>query len=273
MSDKTNPAASRFKGFCFDYDRFRPVPPDDLMELGKGWAGKDKPALVVDLGCGTGLSTRPWSERAENVIGIDPSEDMLEAARAATSATNITYRLGTGQDTGLESGVADIVTCSSAVHWMEPVPTVVEISRLLRKGGVLLVYGHYYPVFLRSPVLTAFYERWRKNLDELEYKTEKQVARKWPLSDLYAAIGDHAEFGYTRRHYLHSTLNWTPREIEGFFRAHAGVPFLQERGYSDVDLMFDELTRSLGDLEADRSTMLHLTYSVLLAVKNSNSAQ
>lgn len=273
MTDNSNPAASRFKGFCFDYDRFRPVPPDDLMELGKGWAGKELPALVVDLGCGTGLSTRPWGGRAENVIGIDPSADMLEAARAATSASNITYQYGTGQSTSLEASVADIVTCSSAVHWMDPIPSVDEISRLLRNDGVLLVYGHYYPVFLRSPVLTAFYERWRKNLDQLEYKTEKQVAQKWPLSDLYTAIGAHAEFGYTRKHYLHSTLNWNPKEIEGFFRAHAGVPFLNERGYSDADLMFVELRQLLDRLDPEQSTPLHLTYSVFLAVKGTNSAQ
>jgi ubiquinone/menaquinone biosynthesis C-methylase UbiE len=273
MTDKIDPAAARFKGFCFDYDRFRPVPPVDLMELGAGWAGPAPLELVVDLGCGTGLSTRPWSSRAEKIIGIDPSTDMLEAARAATSAPNITYRQGSGQHTELEAGAADIVTCSSAVHWMEPVSTVEEMSRILRRNGVLLVYGHYYPVFLHSPQLTAFYERWRGNLDHLEYKTEKQVAQKWPLADLYAAIGHHAQFGYSRKHYLHSKLNWDPNEIEGFFKAHAGVPFLLDRGYSNAELMFEELTRILDGFTPEQSVPLHLTYSVFLAVKEGKPAQ
>lgn len=273
MNDKIDPAASRFKGFCFDYDRFRPVPPDDLMELGAGWAAACPLKLVVDLGCGTGLSTRPWSSRAEAIIGLDPSADMLEAARAATSASNIIYRHGSGQDTSLNNEVADIVTCSSAVHWMEPIATVDEIARILRAEGILLVYGHYYPVFLRSHQLSAFYERWRKNLDHLEYKTEKQVAQKWPLADLYAAVERHTQFGYTRKHYLHSKLNWSPKEIEGFFRAHAGVPFLFERGYTNADLMFDELKRIMDGFDADQSTPLHLTYNVFLAVKEGKTAQ
>jgi SAM-dependent methyltransferase len=273
MSQHDNSAAARFKGFCFDYDRFRPVPPTDLMELGAGWAGHKNLELVVDLGCGTGLSTRPWAELSKKVLGIDPSADMLDVARTATQATNITYRHGTGQDTGLETGVADIVTCSSAVHWMEPRPTVNEIARILRDQGVLLVYGHYYPVFLHSAQLTAFYERWRKNLDQLEYRTEKQTAQKWPLTELYSAVDRHVDFGYTRKHYLHSRLSWKPVEIEGFFRAHAGVPFLLERGYSEANLMLDQLGRMMEALDADVATPLHLTYSVFLAVKEVSKAQ
>lgn len=273
MSQHDNPAAARFKGFCFDYDKFRPEPPADLMELGKGWAGHEDLKVVVDLGCGTGLSSRPWSSLSESVIGIDPSADMLEAARAGTKAANISYRPGTGQDTGLTASVADIVTCSSAVHWMEPKPTVDEIARILREQGVLLIYGHYYPVFLRSAQLTAFYERWRKNLDQLEYHTEKQIAQKWPLTALYSAVDEHAEFGYTRKHYLHSRLAWKPMEIEGFFRAHAGVPFLLERGYSEADLMLDQLGSMMEVLDAEVSTPLHLTYSVFLAVKDVSNAQ
>ena len=273
MSQQHDPAAARFKGFCFDYDRFRPVPPDDLMELGAGWAGAMDLNMVVDLGCGTGLSTRPWADRAKAVVGLDPSADMLEAARAASKAANITYKPGTGQDTGLESGSVDVVTCSSAVHWMEPAPPVKEISRILRKDGVLLVYGHYYPVFLESPQLTQFYERWRQNLDQLEYRTEKQSARKWPLSDLYSAVGENGQFGYSRKHYLHSRLTWKSEEVEGFFRAHAGVPFLLERGYSDADLMLDELGTLLKGFDRAVATPLHFTYSVFLAVKEGAAAQ
>ncbi len=150
---------------------------------------------------------------------------------------------------------------------MEPAPTVQEIARILRSEGLLLVYGHYHPVFLQSAPLTEFYERWRKNLDELEYRTEKQSARKWPLSELYSAVVEHSAFGYTRKHYLHSRLTWKPTEIDGFFRAHAGVPFLNERGYSDADLMLDELTGMMQHLDAAVATPLHLTYSVFLAVK------
>lgn len=268
MSQLDQSSASRFKGFCFDYDRYRPTPPAELMELASGWAGSSEPELVVDLGCGTGLSTRPWHSRARNVTGIDPSEDMLIAARAATKSSNIIYQLGTGQSTGLELGCADIITCSSAAHWMEPEPTVQEISRVLKRNGILIVYGHYYPVFLQSPALTKFYERWRKNLDELEYRTEKQSAKKWPLTELYASVNACGLFEYSRRHYMHSRLSWSAEEIEGFFRAHAGVPFLLDRGYADEDLLLTELAHLLSVRNPPKVFDIHLTYSVFIAARS-----
>jgi SAM-dependent methyltransferase len=268
MTNQANPAADRFKGFCFDYDRYRPVPPKDLMDLGAGWAGAGPLELIVDLGCGTGLSTRPWAGKARRVIGIDPSEDMLRTAREATKEANVTYRPGTGHRTELEDGCADVVTCSSAAHWMEPAPTVREIARILRHNGVLMIYGHYYPVFLTSPGLTAFYEQWRRNLDDMEYRAEQQAARKWPLTELYKAVKEHGAFGYERRHYMHCRLSWSREAVGGFFRAHAGVPFLAQRGYSNHDLMLDALDERLSALPNEASLDVHLTYSVFIAIRD-----
>ena len=267
MASQDNPSAARFKGFCFDYDRYRPTPPAEIMELAAGWTGAGEVELVVDLGCGTGLSTRPWATRSRSVIGIDPSEDMLAAARAATSGNNITYELGTGQSSGLGDTCADIITCSSAAHWMEPKPTVEEITRVLKRNGILVVYGHYYPVFLQSPALTSFYERWRKNLDELEYRTEKQSAKKWPLTELYAAVNACGLFEYSRRHYMHSRLSWSAEEIDGFFRAHAGVPFLLGKGYDDDHLLLKELAQFLTMRNGQVRFDMHFTYSVFIAAR------
>jgi ubiquinone/menaquinone biosynthesis C-methylase UbiE len=143
-------AANRFKGFCFDYDKYRPNPPKDIFEIAIKMSKDNKPSLVVDLGCGSGLSTRPWGDYAEKVIGIEPSEDMLSVALATSNDKNLEYIKGTGEDTGLKSQSVDIVTASSAIHWMEPLNTVKEISRILRDNGVLLIYGHYYPVYADS---------------------------------------------------------------------------------------------------------------------------
>src|ERR1051326_7459576 len=58
-------------GFAARYDRFRPRPPQALLDVLSRYARAERPALVVDLGCGTGLSTRAWSNVAERTIGID----------------------------------------------------------------------------------------------------------------------------------------------------------------------------------------------------------
>ena len=98
------------------------------------------PRLVVDLGSGTGLSTRYWADKAEQVIGIEPSEDMRRQAEARTAVPNISYLHGFSYATGLGNTCAQIVTCSQALHWMEPQPTNEEVRRILHPGGVFAAF-------------------------------------------------------------------------------------------------------------------------------------
>ena len=72
-------------GFAADYDRYRPGPPSVLLELLPLLAGGGRPRLVVDLGSGTGLSTRPWAEVAEQVVGIEPNDAMRDHAEGAST--------------------------------------------------------------------------------------------------------------------------------------------------------------------------------------------
>jgi len=51
-------------GFADHYDEFRPSPPAVLLDALTRYAGPSAPRLVVDLGSGTGLSTRAWAARA-----------------------------------------------------------------------------------------------------------------------------------------------------------------------------------------------------------------
>src|SRR5215472_5617074 len=101
-------------GKASSYDRVRPSPPLVLLDLLTQLIGTQHPALVVDVGSGTGLSTAIWSERAERVIGIEPSADMRQEAISKVEdnphAAHIEYRKGLAHQTGLPDGCADIVT-------------------------------------------------------------------------------------------------------------------------------------------------------------------
>ena len=79
-----SPNAGRFTAFADLYDRVRPSPPAVLAELLCRYAQQGRPSLVVDLGCGTGLSTRWAAGWADAVIGIDPSADMLRSASTSS---------------------------------------------------------------------------------------------------------------------------------------------------------------------------------------------
>jgi len=144
------------------YDRTRPTPPPALLDLLTQLSHTPHPALVVDLGSGTGLSTAIWGERAQQVIGIEPNADMrTQAVRKIEqhpSAAHITYREGVAQHTGLPDGCADIVTCAQALHWMEPTATLAEIARILRPGGLFAAYDYDWPPTLRWELERVYQE-------------------------------------------------------------------------------------------------------------------
>lgn len=126
--------AQRFTGFADIYDQARPSLPPQAVEFVCRYLGH-KPELVVDLGCGTGLSTLAWKQTAGSVVGIEPSEDMLAVARGK-ACDNVRFCRGTGDSTGLSDECADAVICSQSFHWMEPFSTLREVSRILKPGGV-----------------------------------------------------------------------------------------------------------------------------------------
>jgi SAM-dependent methyltransferase len=129
--------ADRFSGFADLYDANRPSPPRALGPLLVSYVNLPHPA-VVDLGSGTGLSSRWAAGWAGSVIGIEPNDDMRAIAESRP-APGVTYLPGVAHGTGLGHHVADVVLAVQAMHWMEPEPTLAEVARILRPGGVFAI--------------------------------------------------------------------------------------------------------------------------------------
>ena len=132
MKDIRN--AKRFTGFAHLYEDVRPTVPGEACDLLIGYLGK-APETVVDMGCGTGLSTRIWKGKCSQVTGIEPSEDMLAVARGKTEE-GISFLQAFSDHTSLPDNYADIVVCSQSFHWMEPRSTLDEVHRILKPRGV-----------------------------------------------------------------------------------------------------------------------------------------
>jgi SAM-dependent methyltransferase len=94
----------------------------------------------VDVGCGTGISSRQFQAAGCRVLGIDVDARMAEYAR----------------DTGLEVEVApfeawdaagrafDAVVSGQSWHWVEPAAGAAKAAALLRPGGRLAAFWNVY---------------------------------------------------------------------------------------------------------------------------------
>jgi len=70
-------------GFSPRYDANRRRPSGILLDLLPFVAQAERPVLIVDLGGGTGLSTRFWSERAVSAVGVEPNSEIRPRSQTA----------------------------------------------------------------------------------------------------------------------------------------------------------------------------------------------
>jgi len=123
--------AGSFGEVASQYERYRPGPPESAID----WMLPQHVGRVVDLGAGTGAMTRMLVDRAQEVIAVEPDDRMRTVlAERVPRASTIS---GRGDALPLEDESADAVLASSSWHWMDLVPTLHEVGRVLVPGGVL----------------------------------------------------------------------------------------------------------------------------------------
>ncbi len=98
---------------------------------------KDVVSDIVDLGCGTGRYSEALAAHfGANLVGIDPSEKMLEQARTKLSRDDVVYRRGFGEALPMADASADMIFMSMVLHHLEdPDQVARECHRVLRPGG------------------------------------------------------------------------------------------------------------------------------------------
>src|SRR5437899_2024921 len=118
---------SRFSGLAEGYAKYRPSYPAAAIDFIATRCELGPHSLLVDVGCGTGISSRLFAERGVRVIGIEPNDEMRrQAERVAVGGGESapTYLKGRAEDTELPDASADAVLAAQAFHWFAPDATL-----------------------------------------------------------------------------------------------------------------------------------------------------
>jgi ubiquinone/menaquinone biosynthesis C-methylase UbiE len=95
---------------------------------------------VLELGGGTGKNTTWLSERAEQVMSVDFSEEMQAIARTKVKNTNVEFRIGdVRSEWSFVDSSVDLITCSLILEHVE------DLTFIFRQAAkILLPGGHFY---------------------------------------------------------------------------------------------------------------------------------
>lgn len=96
--------------------------------------------VLLDLGCGSGFWL-PHYRDATEVIGVEPDSTLLDLARARPGGAQVLH--GSAEHIPLPDDRIDVVHARFAYFFphrdFDPAPGLVEVGRVLRPGGALVV--------------------------------------------------------------------------------------------------------------------------------------
>jgi ArsR family transcriptional regulator len=141
LAGRREASAQFFASAAGQWDKLR----DDLF--GNDFAFRaiagllDDEWTVADLGCGTGAMSAILAPHVKQVIGVDASDEMLDAAKTRLGdATNIEFRKGSLEALPLAPDSVDAATLMLVLHHLpSPAEALAEAGRIIKPGGRVLI--------------------------------------------------------------------------------------------------------------------------------------
>lgn len=152
---------------------------------------------VLEIGVGSGLNLPLYTDKAERVIGLDPSPQLLEMARAVRdrAARPVELLEGSAEAIPLEDRSIDtVVTTWTLCTIPEVGRALAEMRRVLRPGGQLLFVEHG-----RSPDRGV--RRWQDRLNPMWKRIGGGCNLNRGIAELIETAGfrmDRLETGYMK---------------------------------------------------------------------------
>lgn len=268
MSQHFQENADRFLGFTELYSEMRPKCPPHVPDLLTRYIGYE-PGVVIDMGCGPAISTLVWSGRSQQIIGVEPNVEMIATARRnASDCPDIRFVNAFADDTGLESGSADVITCSQSFHWMEPVATLKEIARLLKPGGVFAAYDCDWPpvsVWQADAAFDKLYQTVRK-IEAADPRFKDTIVRFDKAKHLQS-LRDSGVFAYTREVLFSNTEPCDARRFVGIVLSQGSFQAILRADEGLIKPHLDEFANTVKAVFGAETHQVEFSYRMRLGIR------
>jgi len=145
MSDDAADPAQRFESTVPQYAVYRPEYDRRALDYLRERFALNGEGRLLDLGCGTGRLGVALAPDVADVVGIDPSEVMIEHARERAEAAgvdNTEWVVGSDADLSDHASTIDplrLTTMGRSFHWMDQKRTLQTLCELTEPGGGVAV--------------------------------------------------------------------------------------------------------------------------------------
>jgi ubiquinone/menaquinone biosynthesis C-methylase UbiE len=126
-------AAKGFARGAEDYEQGRPGCPRQAVDLLVAQFAIGPGTTVVDLGAGTGKFTRLLVPTGAHIVAVEPVAEMRAVFARAVPGVEVVD--GTAEAIPCVDGSVDVVTAAQSFHWVDPIPAIDELYRVLHPGG------------------------------------------------------------------------------------------------------------------------------------------
>jgi SAM-dependent methyltransferase len=177
---------ARFSDRVADYVRWRPSYPIEVVRtLEREAHVAPSKTRVVDLGCGTGISSALFLREGYAVTGVEPNQEM-RAAGEELLASHPAFRVvpGTAEATGLPDASCDLVIAAQAFHWFDESACRAEVARILVPDGIVALFWND-----RRTDVTPFLREYEEILLRFGTDYRKVVHRNVSDDDIAAFFG------------------------------------------------------------------------------------
>jgi ubiquinone/menaquinone biosynthesis C-methylase UbiE len=229
-----------FSSFASRYADFRPSYPADLFDYIATLA--PRASVVWDCACGNGQATVGLAERFDKVIATDASAQQIASAKPHRK---VEFRVAPAEQSGLPDNSIGLVTVAQAVHWFDFPRFYAEVKRILKPGGVVVLWTYGINTVEGkevSEITDDYYHNvvgpyWppERRLVEEEYRTIP-----FPFIELEPPP-------------LHMETRWTLEQLLGYFSTWSATNrYIKVAGNNPLEALDSKLRAAWGDAASPR---------------------
>lgn len=247
----------RFGHAAEEFQRYRPDYPPELFRRILAAVAAGRCERAIDLGAGTGKSTRALVPHFREVIAVEPDPGM--AAKLKEEIPAAVVRTVTAEDGSQPPSSVDLATVGNALHWMDAPRVFSNVHCWLRPNGILAVYDRPLPKSapaIDTIVLAELRGPWKPHRDprlKRDRIWENQV-RAAPGFEL----AEETKFSYV--------VGMSPRDYAGFWRS-TSYGSAYARTLADPETYWSDFESRFAAAAADGMISVDLSPTLILMRK------